>query len=138
MFNKTFLIGRLTRDPEMRYTSAGVAVARFTLAINRPPRRDNPQSEADFIRIVAWRKLAEICGEYLVKGKLISIEGRLQISNYEKNGQMQKMSEVVADNMQMLDRKPSGGSSQTPESSNATVSTVNASAPKSPQHEVPF
>lgn len=101
MYNKSFLIGRLTRDPEVRYTSAGVAVARFTLAINRPTK----DAEADFIRIVAWRKLAEICGEYLKKGKLISIEGRLQISSYEKNGKTVKSAEVIADNMQMLDRK---------------------------------
>lgn len=106
MYNKVFLIGRLTRDPEVRYTSAGVAVARFTLAINRPPRKDG-QPEADFIRVVAWRRLAEICGEYLNKGKLISIEGRLQISSYEKEGRKVSSAEVVADNMQMLDRRPS-------------------------------
>lgn len=106
MFNKVFLIGRLTRDPELRYTSAGVPVARFTVAVSRPQRKDsgvNP--EADFIRVAAWRKLAEICGEYLKKGKLISIEGRLQISSFEKNGRSVKSAEVIADNMQMLDRK---------------------------------
>jgi single-strand DNA-binding protein len=104
VYNKVFLIGRLTRDPETRYTSAGIAVARFSLAINRPPRRDG-QNEVDFIRVVAWRKLAEICNEYLRKGKLIAIEGRLQISAYEKNGQQMQSAEVIADNMQMLDRK---------------------------------
>ena len=105
MLNKVFLIGRLTRDPELRYTSAGVPVARFTLAVSRPTRKDNNESDADFIRIAAWRKLAEICGEYLKKGKLISIEGRLQISGFEKNGKTVKTAEVIADNMQMLDRK---------------------------------
>lgn len=112
MYNKVFLIGRLTRDPETRYTSAGVAVSRFTLAINRPTRKDG-NNEVDFIRVVAWRKLAEICNEYLRKGKLIAIEGRLQFSSYEKNGQKQTLAEVVADNMQMLDRKDTSLSSGT-------------------------
>jgi single-strand DNA-binding protein len=112
MYNRSFLIGRLTRDPETRYTSAGVAVSRFTLAINRPTRKDG-NSEVDFIRVVAWRKLAEICNEYLRKGKLVAIEGRLQFSSYEKNGQKQTLAEVVAENMQMLDRKDaSAGSAQ--------------------------
>ncbi|MDR1998249.1 MAG: single-stranded DNA-binding protein [Candidatus Margulisbacteria bacterium] len=111
MYNKVFLIGRLTRDPETRYTSAGVAVARFSLAINRPQRRDSTNNEVDFIRVVAWRKLAEICNEYLRKGKLVAIEGRLQISAYEKNGQRLQSAEVIADNMQMLDRKGSDGAS---------------------------
>ena len=104
MYNKSFLIGRLTKDPETRYTTTGIAVSRFTLAINRPTRKDG-NSEVDFIRIVAWRKLAEICNEYLRKGKLIAVEGRLQFSSYEKNGQTQTLAEVVAENMQMLDRK---------------------------------
>ncbi len=128
MYNKVFLIGRLTRDPEVRYTSAGVAVARFTLAINRPPRKDG-QAEADFIRVVAWRRLAEICGEYLNKGKLISIEGRLQISSYEKEGRKISSAEVVADNMQMLDRK----SGETSPADNNNFKSASTSA-----EEVPF
>jgi single-strand DNA-binding protein len=103
--NRVVLIGRLTRDPETRYTSAGVAVTRFTLAINRIQRKDSNNQEADFIRVVAWRKLAEICNEYLKKGRLIAIEGRLQLSSYEKNGQKVETAEVIADNMQMLERK---------------------------------
>lgn len=113
MYNRSFLIGRLTRDPETRYTSAGVAVSRFTLAINRPTRKDG-NSEVDFIRVVAWRKLAEICNEYLRKGKLVAIEGRLQFSSYEKNGQKQTLAEVVAENMQMLDRKTDGAAVAAP------------------------
>lgn len=104
MLNRVFLIGRLTRDPETRYTTAGIAVCRFSLAINRSQKKD-AANEVDFIRVVAWRKLAEICNEYLRKGKLIAIEGRLQLSSYEKNGQKMQTAEVVADNMQMLDRK---------------------------------
>jgi len=129
MYNKVFLIGRLTRDPETRYTSAGVAVARFSLAVNRPPRRDSNANEVDFIRVVAWRKLAEICNEYLRKGKLVAIEGRLQISGYEKNGQRMQSAEVIAENMQMLDRK---GSESGESAAHAPAQTVPAGEETAP------
>ncbi len=103
--NKVFLIGRLVRDPEMRLTTSGIAVTRFTLAIDRGFKRgDEAERTADFIRVVAWRRLAEICNDYLKKGKLVAIEGRLQVDSFEKNGERRTVSEVVADNMQMLDR----------------------------------
>ncbi len=104
MYNKVFLIGRLVRDPEMRLTMSGIAVTQFTIAINRPPRKDSVEKTADFIRVVAWRRLAEVCNEYLKKGKLVSIEGRLQFSSFEKDGEKRSVSEVVADGMQMLDK----------------------------------
>jgi single-strand DNA-binding protein len=130
LFNKVFLVGRLTRDPELRYTSAGVPVARFTVAVSRPQRKDSGANpEADFIRVAAWRKLAEICGEYLKKGKLISIEGRLQISSFEKNGKNVKSAEVIADNMQMLDRKGD-------ERSSGSKQLTSETAPR--PEEVPF
>jgi single-strand DNA-binding protein len=103
MYNNVFLIGRLVRDPDMRMTPSGVAVTRFTIAVDRPRSKDR-ESSADFIRVVAWRRLAEICGEYLTKGKLVAIEGRLQIDSFEKNGERRTFEEVVADNMQMLSR----------------------------------
>ena len=121
MLNKVVLIGRLTKDPELKYTPSGIAVARFTLAINRPGRPNtgqkqdgssgesdapsNAQQEADFIRVAAWRRLGEICGEFLTKGRLIYIEGRLSIDSYEKDGVKRYTSEVVADQMQILERK---------------------------------
>jgi len=79
LLNRVILIGRLTKDPELRYTPNGVAVAKFTLAINRKFNRD----ETDFIDIVAWRGLAENCANYLGKGRLAAVEGRLQIRSYE-------------------------------------------------------
>ncbi len=121
--NKVILVGRLTKDPELKYTPSGIAVARFTVAINRPPRSKdsadagsvNPggqensagtqNQEADFIRVVAWRRLGEICSEYLSKGRLVYIEGRLTIDSYEKDGIKRWTSEVIADQMQMLERK---------------------------------
>ncbi|MSR88482.1 MAG: single-stranded DNA-binding protein [Candidatus Margulisbacteria bacterium] len=104
MYNKCFLIGRLVRDPEMRVTLSGVTVTRFTLAIDRIRGKDGQESVTDFIRVVAWRRLAEICGEYLKKGKLVAIEGRLQVDSYEKDGETKTSADVIADSMQMLDR----------------------------------
>ncbi len=104
MYNKVFLIGNLTRDPELRYTPSGIPVARFTIAVNRPSAKTE-KNEVDFINVVAWRRLAEICGEYLKKGRPVSIEGRLQIRPYEKDGEKKVFAEVVAEGMQMLGRR---------------------------------
>ena len=103
MYNKAILIGRLTRDPEVRVTPSGISVARFTVAIDRIARKGQ-DSVTDFINVVAWRRLAEIAGQYLKKGKLVSIDGALRIDNYEKNGEERQWVEVVAENFQMLDR----------------------------------
>jgi len=104
MYNKVFLIGNLTRDPELRYTPSGIPVSRFTVAVNRVGSKEN---EADFIPVVAWRRLAEICGEYLKKGSPVALDGKLQVRSYKgKNGEQKTSVEVVADNMQMLGRKP--------------------------------
>lgn len=101
--NRIVLIGRLTRDPELRYTSSGQPVANFSLAVDRKMSKND---ETDFIPVVAWRRLAEICNEFLHKGKLVSIDGRLQVREYEdKEGRRQRAFEVVADDMQMLDSK---------------------------------
>jgi single-strand DNA-binding protein len=118
MYNKALVIGNLTRDPEMRYTPGGVAVTRFTVAVNRTFKKASgeTQNEADFIRVVAWRKLAEICGEFLKKGTPVYVEGRLQIDNYEKNGEKRISAEIVADNMQMLGKKSDGTPSFSDES----------------------
>ena len=105
--NKVILIGRLTRDPEMRFTPAnGVPVTTFTLAVDRPFTNQKGEREADFIRIVTWRKLAEVCGNNLKKGRLVAISGRLQIRSYDgQDGQRRYMTEVVADDMQFLEKK---------------------------------
>jgi len=116
MYNKVFLIGNLTRDPELRYTTAGIPVARFSIAVNRVARKGAGESEVDFINIVAWRRLAEICGEFLKKGRPVAVEGRLQIRTYTgKDGQKRTMTEVVADNMQMLGKKPDAAPVKTAE-----------------------
>ena len=114
MYNKVFLIGNLTRDPELRYTPSGIPVARFAIAVNRVWKKGSDSEgsknqDVDFINIVAWRRLAEICGEYLKKGRPVAIEGRLQIRSYVgRDGQKRTMTEVTTDNMQMLGKKEGG------------------------------
>lgn len=108
MLNRVILIGRLTRDPELRYTQQGTAVARFTLAINRKFKRE----ETDFIDIVVWQKQAENCAQYLTKGQMAAVEGRLQVRNYEgQDGQKRKAVEVVADDVKFLSKPGTGSSS---------------------------
>jgi single-strand DNA-binding protein len=107
MINQVVLIGRLVRDPELKYTSgSGIPVATFTLAIDRPFKNAEGEREADFVPIVTWRKLAENCAEYLKKGSLSAVTGRLQIRGYEdKEGVKRKIAEIVADNVRFLDSK---------------------------------
>ena len=106
MLNKIILIGRLTRDPELRYTPNGTAVCNFTLAVERSFTNKNGETEVDFIDIVVWRKQAENCANHLAKGLLCATEGRLQIRSYEnKEGQKRKASEVVANNVRFLEYK---------------------------------
>jgi single-strand DNA-binding protein len=104
MLNRVILIGRLTRDPELRYTPNGVAVASFGIAVERPFTNQQGEREVDFINIVVWRKQAENCANHLGKGRLVAIEGRLQVRSYENSeGQKRTVSEVVADSVQFLD-----------------------------------
>lgn len=105
MLNRVILIGRLTKDPELRYTPAGVAVTQFTLAVDRPfSNSQTKEREADFINIVTWRQLAETCANYLRKGRLTAVEGRMQVRNYDNNeGRKVYVTEVIADNVRFLE-----------------------------------
>jgi len=106
--NKVILIGRLGSDPELRYTPNGDAVANFRIATNRvwKDQEGNQQERTEWHRIVAWRKMAERCGEYLRKGSRVYIEGRLETRSWEgKNGNKRFVTEVITDRMQMLDAK---------------------------------
>jgi len=108
--NKIFLIGRLTRDPELRYVPSGQPVANFTLAVDRPFKNGQGERETDFIGVVAWRKSAELVTQYLSKGRLVAVEGRLQIRSYEaQDGAKRKVAEVITDRIQFLDRKNGSG-----------------------------
>ena len=109
MLNRIILIGRLTRDPELRYVPSGHPVASFTLAVDRPFANQQGERQTDFIDIVAWRRLAEQVTQHLNKGRLVAVEGRLQIRSYEtQDGQKRKAAEVVADAVRFLDRKTGG------------------------------
>ena len=113
MLNRIVVIGRLTRDPELRYTQSGVAVTSFTLAVDRAFKNAAGEKETDFIDIVVWRQLAENCANYLSKGKLAAVDGSLEIRPYtDKEGNKRKDVHIRADNVRFLSPKSEGGSSQ--------------------------
>ena len=115
MLNKIFLMGRLTRDPELRRTQSGTAVTSFSLAVDRDFKSQNGEKETDFIDVVAWRSTAEFVSQYFTKGRMAVVEGRLQIRDWkDKDGNNRRTAEVVADNVYFGDSKrdgaaPSGG-----------------------------
>lgn len=110
MLNRVILIGRLTKDPELRYAPSGVAVTQFTLAVDRPYSGEN--KETDFIPTVAWRQLAETVANYVRKGRLVAVEGRMQVRNYENNeGKRVFVTEVIAENVRFLDTNKDGSQS---------------------------
>lgn len=111
MLNRVVLVGRLTKDPDLRYTPSGVAVATFTLAVNRTFTNQQGEREADFLNCVIWRKQAENVANYLKKGSLAGVDGRLQSRSYEdQTGKRVYVTEVVAESVQFLEpRSASGG-----------------------------
>jgi len=114
--NKVQLIGNLTRDPELKYTPQGTAVCNFGIATNRQWTTDTGEKkdEADFHRLVAWNKLAEICGQLLKKGRKVYVEGRLSTRSWQaQDGTSRSVTEVVVSDMIILDKKDDGGSSST-------------------------
>ena len=111
MLNKVILIGRLVRDQEVRYTQAGKAVTTFDIAVDRNHTDAQGNRETDFVPIVTWGKLAETCGNYLSKGRLVAVDGRLQIRSYEtQEGQKRRVTEVVAEGVRFLDKGKEAGS----------------------------
>lgn len=105
--NKVILAGRLVRDPKLRYTQTGKTVASFTLAVNRRFSHNNEQQTADFIPIIVWDKLAEVCSKHLFKGSQVLIEGRMQVRNYEaQDGSKRYVTEVIAQELEFMGTKP--------------------------------
>ncbi len=103
MLNRVILIGRLTKDPELRYSQSGTAVATFTLAVDRARAKEK---ETDFIPIVVWQKQAENCANYIGKGSLVAVDGRLQVRTYDaKDGTKRWMTEVIAESVRFLDSR---------------------------------
>src|SRR5690625_3167543 len=111
--NRVVLVGRLTKDPDLRYTPNGVAVTNFTIAVNRPfQNKETGKNEADFINCVVWRKPAENLAEYMKKGSQIGVDGRLQSRSYkDKDGKTVFVTEVVADSVQFLESRQSSNQS---------------------------
>ena len=136
MLNHIVLMGRLTRDPELRRTGSGVAVASFTLAVDRDFAAQGAEKETDFVDIVAWRNTAEFVSRYFTKGRMAVVTGRLQIRNWtDKDGNKRRSAEVVADNVYFGDSKRDGASAsagfdQTP--SYAAPQPYQQSAPQAP------
>ena len=114
MLNKIILMGRLTRDPELRHTGSGTPVASFSLAVDRDFKSQSGEKETDFIDIVAWRNTAEFVSKYFTKGRMAVVEGRLQIRDWTDNdGRKRRTAEVIAENVYFGDsKKESGGASQ--------------------------
>jgi single-strand DNA-binding protein len=103
MLNRVVLIGRLTKDPELRYTPNGISVTSFTLAVERPYKNAKGEKETDFIPCVVFRQLAELCSTYLAKGRLAAIDGRIQVRTFDgQDGQRRWITEVLGDNVRFL------------------------------------
>ena len=110
MMNRVILVGRLTKDPDLRYTPSGVPVATFTLAVNRTFSNQQGEREADFINCVVWRKPAENVANFLKKGSLAGVDGRIQTRNYEgQDGKRVYVTEIVAESVQFLEPRSSNG-----------------------------
>ena len=115
MLNKIILMGRLTRDPELRRTQSGTAVTSFSLAVDRDFKSQSGEKETDFIDIVAWRSTAEFVSKYFTKGRMAVVEGRLQIRDWtDRDGGKRRSAEVIADNVYFGDSKREGGSDYSP------------------------
>lgn len=137
--NKVILVGRLARDPEVRYTQTGKANATFSLAVSRFQGGQN--NTTDFIPIVAWEKLAEICGNNLIKGSQILVEGRMQIRNYDaQDGTKRYVTEVVAQNIEFMGSKPTRTSDgqQTAAAPSAGGGASSFGSEVFPDEEIPF
>lgn len=133
--NKVILAGRLARDPEVRYTQTGKAVATFSLAVNRRfSRSADGQNTADFIPIVVWDKLAEICGNYLVKGSQALVEGRIQVRSYDaQDGSKRYVTEVIAQDVEFMGSRPANAPAPTHQYGGSAPAQMNQQPQHAPQ-----
>jgi single-strand DNA-binding protein len=140
MLNRIVVIGRLTRDPELRSTSNGTPVATFTVAVDRNFSNNRGEKETDFIPVVVWRGLAETCGRYLSKGKLCAVDGRMQIRTYEtSDGSKRTVAEVVADSVRFLSPKgETQGNNVSPSYEANPTATMDEFPEIDPFEDIPF
>lgn len=131
MYNKVVLVGRLTHDPELRYTNNGVPIVRYSLAVNRTYKNAEGVQETDFLTIVSWRKLAEISAKFLKKGKLVLVEGSIQSRKYQaQDGSTRTTVEIQAEQMKMLDSKGAKYEEETPREQTPVMKKQEYSVPE--------
>lgn len=136
--NKVILAGRLTKDIEMRYTQTGKAIARFILSVNRRVSKDKEKQQADFIPIIVWNKLAEICSKYLTKGSQILVEGHLQIRDYvAQDGKKHYIVEVIAQKLEFMGSKVTAGNEQL-QNQEQNISQEEITQDTATDEEIPF
>ncbi|WP_411955130.1 single-stranded DNA-binding protein [Alkalibacillus sp. S2W] len=133
MLNRSVLVGRLTKDPDLRYTNNGVAVANFIIAVNRPFKKQDGEQEADFINCVIWRKPAENLASYMSKGSMVGVDGRIQTRSYDnQEGKRIFITEVVAESVQFLESKQSNQNQvNNPQQSKQSTQSQNESSKQS-------
>ena len=138
MLNHIVLMGRLTRDPELRRTGSGVAVASFTLAVDRDYAAQGAEKETDFVDIVAWRNTAEFVSKYFTKGRMAVVSGRLQIRNWQdKEGNKRRSAEVVADNVYFGDSKRDNADGGSFNQSQGYAQSFNQVSQQQPAYQAP-
>ena len=140
MINKAILVGNLGKDPEVRYTPGGTAVANFTIATTerwKDKTSGEMKEQTEWHRIVAWGRLGEICGEYLSKGRQVYIEGRIQTRSWEKDGVTRYTTEIVAQEMKMLGSKDTGNAYR-PSEPNAAPEYSGPPLPEENDSDIPF
>lgn len=136
--NKVILAGSLTKDIEMRYTQTGKAIARFILSVNRRVSKDKEKQQADFIPIIVWNKLAEICSKYLTKGSQILVEGHLQIRDYvAQDGKKHYIAEVIAQKLEFMGSKVTAGNEQL-QNQEQNISQEEITQDTATDEEIPF
>src|SRR3954469_15742571 len=140
MLNKVILIGRMATDPELKYTPSGHAVSTFRVAVNRPVANAQGEREADFIDIVVWRQSAEFAANWLGKGRLVALEGRLQVRSYTTQaGEKRRVCEVLGDNLKALGRKPDHAREGAPAAGQGAGASASASVSDDPAaYDDPF
>lgn len=132
--NKVFLIGNLVRDPEVRATQSGISVCNFTVAVNRRFKKENGEQETDFLNVIAWRQLAELCGKYLAKGRKVAVTGSIQTRTYEaKDGSKRTAWDIVADEVEFLTTQNQQSSTQSAPGAYTTAASKDSGTTYAPQ-----
>lgn len=132
--NKVVLIGNLVRDPEVRATQSGISVCNFTVAVNRRFKKENGEQETDFLNVIAWRQLAELCSKYLVKGRKVAVTGSIQTRTYEaKDGSKRTAWDIVADEVEFLTTQSQQSSTQSAPGAYTTAASKDSGTTYAPQ-----